>query len=133
MAGGSMCIHCLQPGAVEPTRLELERLRRVSHPIRGNLHVILHGVDEIARCGTRRPDGRCRWPWSGLSDVVAAQGIRRGVESRDSGTHAPVSVCRRRDSAIAPSGSLVRLAVGVSLSAVVAAVATVPALVRRTL
>ena len=59
-------------------------------------------VDEITRCGTRRPGGRGRWPRTGLSDDIAAQGIRGHVEPRDSGTHAPVSVCRRRHSTIAP-------------------------------
>ena len=102
MAGRSLCIHCLQSGPVEPACLELERLRRLSHPIRRHLHVLLHAVDEIARCGTRCPGGWGRWPWTGLSDVIAAQGIRGHVKPRDSGTHAPVSAGRRRHSTIAP-------------------------------
>ena len=101
MAGRSLCIHCLQSGPVEPACLELERLRRLPHPIRRHLHVLLHAVDEITRCGTRCPGRRGRWPWTRLSDGIAAQGIRGHVESRDSGTPAPVSAGRRRHSAIA--------------------------------
>ena len=68
-------------------------------------HVVLHAVDEGARCGTRRPDGRGRRPWTGLSDVIAAQGIRGHVKPRDSGTPAPVSVRRRRHSTMHRRGS----------------------------
>jgi triacylglycerol esterase/lipase EstA (alpha/beta hydrolase family) len=38
----------------------------------------------IARCGTRWPGGRGRWPWTGFSDDIAAQGIRGYVKHRDS-------------------------------------------------
>ena len=94
-------IYCLQSGPVEPGCHELERLRRLPHPIRRRLPVLLHAVDEVTRCGTRRPDARGRWPWTGLSDVIAAQGFRGHVKPSDSGTPAPVSVCRRRHSTIA--------------------------------
>ena len=89
------CVHCLQSGPVEPDCLEPERLRCLSHSIRRHLHLLLHAVDEITRCGTRRPGGRGRWPWTGFSDGIAAQGIRGHIAPRYSGTHAPVSAYRR--------------------------------------
>ena len=81
----SLCIHCLRSGPVEPAYHEPEWLRRLPHPIRRHLHVLLHAVDEVTRCGTRCPGGRGRWPWTGLSDVIAAQGIRGHVEPREFG------------------------------------------------
>ena len=67
-----------------------------------HLHVLLHAVDESTRCGIRLPDRRGRRPRTGLSNDVAAQGLRSHVEPRDSGAPAQVSACRRRHSTTAP-------------------------------
>ncbi len=79
LAGRSLCIHCLQSGPVEPRCFELGWLRRLPHPIRRHLPVLLHAVVEVTRCGARCPGGRGGRPWDCLPNIFAAKGIRGHV------------------------------------------------------
>lgn len=101
MAGRSLRIHGFQSSPVESADDELERLRCLSRPLRRHLAVLLRPVDESARCGARRPDGRGRRSWSGVSDVTAAQRVLRRIKPRGAGIPASFSAYRRGPS---PSG-----------------------------
>ena len=64
------------------------------NPVRWNpliTNVSGFGVYEGTRCGIRLPNGRGRRSRTGLSNDIAAQGLRGHVEPRDSGAPAQVS------------------------------------------
>lgn len=102
---GARCVStAFNPARWNPLITNLS-LRRVPHPVRGHLSVLLHDGVEVARRRRRCADGRGIRQRTGLSDGVAAQRIRGHVAPRDQGTHVPVPACRRRHSPIAPRNS----------------------------